>query len=226
MNLAQIVALLVVQIRSQQDLAQPDDGVHRCADLVAHVRQELALEPAGGLCLLAAESQGFLRFTSFLNVHEHLREHRQQSPLGIGIAMVFAHRIETHEPSAPLPVHPRYGDRAFNSLGLEHLSDAALGCKREHVGDVDGASCPMGRDPIGDHDGRNGLQGADLRLDPGRAPFVGIDDDVPFDIVVEEVGPIRADEIAQMPQRGLDDRIDPVRRQTDIGCGDLHQEIL
>ena len=45
---AQVLALHGRQLGSQQQLRHADDGVHRRADLVAHVRQEGALGAAGG----------------------------------------------------------------------------------------------------------------------------------------------------------------------------------
>ena len=40
---AQVLALTRRQLRLQREVGHADDGVHRCADLVAHVGQELAL---------------------------------------------------------------------------------------------------------------------------------------------------------------------------------------
>ncbi|MNN47143.1 hypothetical protein D3C81_1615490 [compost metagenome] len=42
--LAQIIALAFVQLRTQGQMRHADDGVHRCADLVAHIGQELRLD--------------------------------------------------------------------------------------------------------------------------------------------------------------------------------------
>ncbi|HZL72330.1 MAG TPA: hypothetical protein VFC86_07710 [Planctomycetota bacterium] len=44
---AEVVALLRRQFRVERQLDHPDDAVHRRADLVAHVRQELALRQRG-----------------------------------------------------------------------------------------------------------------------------------------------------------------------------------
>ena len=45
----QVVALLGAERRVERELGHADDAVHRRADLVAHVREELALGPVGGL---------------------------------------------------------------------------------------------------------------------------------------------------------------------------------
>ena len=37
----------------QEDIGEPQDCRHRCANLMAHVRQELALGPVGGFGLAA-----------------------------------------------------------------------------------------------------------------------------------------------------------------------------
>ena len=44
----QIVSLLVVQLRIQRQVGHPDDAVHRCPNLVAHVGQESATGAVGG----------------------------------------------------------------------------------------------------------------------------------------------------------------------------------
>ena len=49
MNLLEAVALVLRSTAVERQVGQADDGVHRRADLVAHVRQEIALGMAGGL---------------------------------------------------------------------------------------------------------------------------------------------------------------------------------
>jgi len=48
-DLSQLGSLPGVGDLLQQQVREPEDGVHRCADLVAHVRQKRAFRPAGGL---------------------------------------------------------------------------------------------------------------------------------------------------------------------------------
>ena len=43
----QALALLAVELRVQRDVRHPDDGVHRGADLVAHVGEELRFQASG-----------------------------------------------------------------------------------------------------------------------------------------------------------------------------------
>ncbi|MNS25637.1 hypothetical protein D3C72_575360 [compost metagenome] len=50
MDLFDVVALAVVELGSQCQVAHADDGVHRCADLVAHGGQEVALGPGRLFC--------------------------------------------------------------------------------------------------------------------------------------------------------------------------------
>jgi hypothetical protein len=45
----EVFALLVVQRGVEGEVGHAEDGVHRRADLVAHVGQEVALRAAGGL---------------------------------------------------------------------------------------------------------------------------------------------------------------------------------
>ncbi len=56
-DLADVVALLGVERRLEGEVREADDGVHRRADLVAHVRQELALGLRGFLGLLLGQAQ-------------------------------------------------------------------------------------------------------------------------------------------------------------------------
>ena len=53
-TIGQVVALAVGQRRVEHQFGHADDGVHRRADLVAHVGQEIALGPVGRLGLLMA----------------------------------------------------------------------------------------------------------------------------------------------------------------------------
>jgi hypothetical protein len=52
LNLLDVVTLLSVQFRLHGQAREPDDGVHRGADLVAHVRQKVRLGLGGGIGLL------------------------------------------------------------------------------------------------------------------------------------------------------------------------------
>src|SRR6188474_556519 len=52
------LALLGAELRVQGELRHPNDGVHWCADLVAHIGKELALGATGRF-------RGVLRFLQF-----------------------------------------------------------------------------------------------------------------------------------------------------------------
>ena len=66
-NQLQTFALLRGELRLQRNLRQADDRVHRRANLVAHVGQELGLCPIGLLgCLLGHEQ---LRVGAFTHLH-------------------------------------------------------------------------------------------------------------------------------------------------------------
>ena len=55
-----VVALLGVEVGVEQQLGHPDDPVHRRADLVAHVGQELRLQPRGLEGMVACDLEPFL----------------------------------------------------------------------------------------------------------------------------------------------------------------------
>ncbi|HTC87532.1 MAG TPA: hypothetical protein VK686_04490 [Bryobacteraceae bacterium] len=61
--------LFAVQIGVQQDFGKPDNAVHRCADLVAHIGQKLALGVAGGFGRLLGMSQLCFGFFALRNIH-------------------------------------------------------------------------------------------------------------------------------------------------------------
>ena len=52
-HLVELFRLRLVGGIAAQDVGEADDGIHRCADFVAHVGQEGALGPVGGLCRIA-----------------------------------------------------------------------------------------------------------------------------------------------------------------------------
>ena len=58
---AHVFALLGGQPGAGEDAGHANDGVHRRADLMAHVGQELALEPVGALRLFLGRARLFLR---------------------------------------------------------------------------------------------------------------------------------------------------------------------
>ena len=63
--------LVVAQAFATQQLGQAEDGVHGGADLVAHVGQEFALGPGGGLGGLLGEPQLRLQSDALANVVDH-----------------------------------------------------------------------------------------------------------------------------------------------------------
>ena len=71
LDLLHIVPLLRVHGCVQRQVAHADDGVHRRADLVAHVGQEVALVLVGGFCS-SARLLGFLEHAGVLDGDHHL----------------------------------------------------------------------------------------------------------------------------------------------------------
>ena len=49
MDLVQVVLLLRCEVGPQAEIAEADDGVHGCADLVAHIGEKSALRLVGRL---------------------------------------------------------------------------------------------------------------------------------------------------------------------------------
>ncbi len=54
-----------------QHLAVSKDGVHRCTQFVAHVRQKRALGPVRGLGCIPGSGQRFFRPLAFGEIHRH-----------------------------------------------------------------------------------------------------------------------------------------------------------
>ena len=67
-DLAQVVLLLFREIGAQRQVAQADHGIHRRADLVAHVGQEITLRFCSDFSRLLGLEEFFLRFLPFGNV--------------------------------------------------------------------------------------------------------------------------------------------------------------
>ncbi len=66
-----VVTLHRIEFGFQQQLAHPDHTVHRRADLMAHVGQELALRPVCGSCRLRRFDQGLLIAFLLVDVLRH-----------------------------------------------------------------------------------------------------------------------------------------------------------
>ena len=69
-HLREVVALLLVEVRLERQLREPDHGIHRRADLVAHAREEQAFRGIGGLRLVAGRRQ-LVRLAAFAVVQPH-----------------------------------------------------------------------------------------------------------------------------------------------------------
>ena len=74
LNLAHIAHLTGVQTRLQRQVRHTDDGVHGRANFVAHIGQEVAFGPVGGICRLFGGLQGLLRVLLFGNVDERANQ--------------------------------------------------------------------------------------------------------------------------------------------------------
>ena len=107
-DLFKVVALLRVGVGLEGQERQTDDRVHRCADLVAHVRQEVALGPAGGLCQMRGALQ-------FLRAREDARlERLVQAQQRIGCAPAFGHFAEDPDLPAQVAADVQRRDIAFD----------------------------------------------------------------------------------------------------------------
>ena len=69
-DLAHVVALLGIERRLQREVREADDGVHRRANLVAHVREEIRLRLGGVLGLLLGREPAPLLEDQFFRLRE------------------------------------------------------------------------------------------------------------------------------------------------------------
>src|SRR5438128_10354660 len=126
-DVAQVVLLLGVELAEhplEEDLRESDDGVERRAQLVAHVREELALVPAGDL-ELAALLLDFVEQTYVLDRDRRLvREGLDKLDLAVrkrpDIGSPQDHRAD--DPAFPQHRYAEDGSR------IRHTDDS---CKRE-----------------------------------------------------------------------------------------------
>ena len=100
---------LLLVIGGEQQAREPDDGVERRADLVAHVGQERRFQPVGLLGLLPGRDEGLLLFLAFGDQQQRADERRRPAPV-----VAFDHRGMDFQPvGARLSVlvgdHPELG---------------------------------------------------------------------------------------------------------------------
>ncbi len=156
----QVFALLGGERGAGEDAGHADDRVHRRADLVAHVGQELALEPVGAVRLLLGRARLLLRPLELL---DRLGEAPGSLPgfgFGEGEALGALPDELLQPPGAPLqggdpPAHRPAGQKDGGG-GVEQIGPAGPpGRKRDHEGDLDGPGddsggiAPPDAEPVG-----------------------------------------------------------------------------
>ena len=139
-DLAQVVALQRVEFGLEQQPGQPDHRIHRRADLVAHVGEELALGPVGGfgsllgggqfermrlqlggglLCLLAGRQQLGLEALAFL-------DHEEDPAVGRLALEQRLFGVDQHRYLALLMRAQRQGQFAHPAHVQQHRPDMGL----------------------------------------------------------------------------------------------------
>ena len=170
-------------LRVEQQAAHADDRIHRCADLVAHRRQERALRFVGGF----GGGAGFARLIEKARVlnrnHCLLREGLQQRDLPLGKRRHGGPGDKDGADAAVLPDQRRKSDRA----ATHQLGAALHGAGHRIVGQRIGK---MHRIAQPDHQ-------------PGAA--VGIQ---PHRVDAAEVGLVRAHECLQVDQAVRPQQVD------------------
>ena len=113
MNRLHITPLPGIQFGFQRQVRHPDDRVHRGADLVAHVGEELALCLVGRLCLVFCLLQTLVERTPLGDVLVHAGGAH-------GTPLIVA----PHDPAGGLYPHPVAVAVAHPELGLEVVRTA------------------------------------------------------------------------------------------------------
>ena len=111
---------LDLQLGVEEQAGQADHRVERGSDLVTHVRQELALRPAGGLGQLLGDEQGLLGLLARRDVAGDPQEAHHAVALVLGGGGELANQVP-----AVLPVDPQLEHR--RRVTLQHLLDEVDG---------------------------------------------------------------------------------------------------
>ena len=91
-DLADVVVLALRQPRLQRQMGHANDGVHRRANLVAHVGQKVGLEHGGFFRQLFGAAQGLLGALAVGDVHQHTN-HAAQAAIGAVKALQPVQRV-------------------------------------------------------------------------------------------------------------------------------------
>ena len=157
---SQVFALLGSERRAGEELGHADDRVHRRADLVAHVGQELALEPVGAVRLFLGRARLLLRP---LELFDRLGEAPGSLPgfgFGAGEALGALPDEDLQAPGVPLqggdpPAHPAADEEAGDD-DVEQIGPVGPpGRNGDHEGDLDrpgddpGGIAPPDAKPVG-----------------------------------------------------------------------------
>ena len=131
-----VFLLFAVQRAIQQQVSHADHCIHRGADLMAHVCQEIILRLSGSFGLFTALAEDGLSFLALADVDQHLGEHLEQPLLGLRIDVMTADRIKTHEAQTALVIDQRNRNEAANAFQAERLADSVI---RRKLGNIENA---------------------------------------------------------------------------------------
>ena len=118
MDLLQVVLLLRCEIGPQAEIAEPDDGVHGCADLVAHIGEKSALRLVGRLRGLA----GTLELLGCFSTLEYAPELTADS----------AHELQKTLVRRQALVHEEFEHRHHEAVYLHRQAERALDAQILH----------------------------------------------------------------------------------------------
>ena len=133
LDLAQALALLGVAGFARHQVGQPDDGVHRRADLVAHVGQEGALGEGGRFGAGLGPLQGRLGRLACRDVGDKADE--AGGRLGRGLLEVDQH-LDRQHPAVLGPVDRLEARRSLHAQLVGHFVARGLRPVRVDVGDA------------------------------------------------------------------------------------------
>ena len=85
------------------DSRQADDGVHGCADIVGHGREEVGLCPARGFCLFSRDLQALVQVEHIEQVEDEQDQqtggnHTDQQPVACPDVEIFCRHVAKQSP--------------------------------------------------------------------------------------------------------------------------------
>ena len=211
LHLGDVVALLGVQVGLQGQVAHADDGVHGGADLVAHVGQEIALGPGGGL----GGGPGLLELP-FGPVPV------QGDGDGLGDAPQGLHRLgdelgpgkEGHDPHHPALHHQGMAHKTHQAVTPHPFLVIDVGLRRDIVGETE-LGLPGDAADLVLPQGDAAAQAVDVGVQPGAGLHLQ-------DVVLGVQGPDAGQGGIQMLHQGLGAQLQPLPQRLHAGEGVAH----